>query len=161
MSGAISKDLQNYLKTIEEESRDSLREGYFHVDYVIDAFQKGEENGKEKALENLKNKFTRASTQMFLYGIDLIRRLEEAGFNTNDFFVNPFAFKFLIVIDLENTYNEDFISKFYQISFELEKKFTNEFGINAQYFFVQNENLNSNELKIDGFIKISNEQAVL
>jgi hypothetical protein len=157
MSGAISKDLQNYLKTIEEESRDSLREGYFHVDYVIDAFQKGEENGKEKALENLKNKFTRASTQMFLYGIDLIRRLEEAGFNTNDFFVNPFAFKFLIITDLENTYNEDFISKFYQISFELEKKFTNEFGINAQYFFVQNENLNSNELKIDGFIKISNE----
>ena len=106
MSGAVSKDLQNYLKTIEEESKDSIRDGYFHVDYVIDAFQKGEENGKEKALENLKNKFTRASTQMFLYGIDLIRKLEEEGFNTKDFFVNPFAFKLLIVTQLENTFNE-------------------------------------------------------
>lgn len=158
MSGSVSKDLQNYLKTIEEESKDSIRDGYFHVDYVIDAFQKGEENGKEKALENLKNKFTRASTQMFLYGIDLIRKLEEEGFNTNDFFVNPFAFKFLIVTQLENTFNEEYISKFYQTSFGLEKKFKDEFGIDAQYFFVQNENLNINELKVDGFIKISNEQ---
>ena len=85
MSSVISKDLQNYLKTIETESKDVLIDGYFHVDYVIDAFKKGEENGGQKALENLKNKFTRASTQMFLYGIDLIRRLEEFNFVSTDF----------------------------------------------------------------------------
>lgn len=157
MSSTISKELQNYLKTIETEAKDVLAEGYFHVDYVIDAFQKGEEKGGKKALDNLKNKFTRASTQMFLYGIDLIRKLDENGYNTENFFVNPFAFKFLIVVKLEYTYDEYFIDKFFEISFELQNKFKEEFGINAQYFFVQDENLNTSELKVDGFIKVSNE----
>ena len=157
MSSAISKDLQNYLKTIETESKAVLIDGYFHVDYVIDAFKKGEENGGQKALEDLKNKFTRASTQMFLYGVDLIRRLEEESFISDDFYVNPFAFKFLIVTNLENTFNEKFIEKFFQVSFELQNKFKEEFGINAQYFFVQSDKLNTTELKVDGFIKVSNE----
>lgn len=158
MSSVISKDLQNYLKTIEAESKDVLIDGYFHVDYVIDAFKKGEENGGQKALEDLKNKFTRASTQMFLYGIDLIRRLEEESFISEDFYVNPFAFKFLVVTNLENTFDEKFIEKFFQVSFELQNKFKEEFGINAQYFFVQSDKLNTSELKVDGFIKVSNEQ---
>lgn len=158
MSSIISKDLQNYLKTIETESKDVLIDGYFHVDYVIDAFKKGEENGGQKALEDLKNKFTRASTQMFLYGIDLIRRLEEESFISEDFYVNPFAFKFLVVTNLENTFDEKFIEKFFQVSFELQNKFKEEFGINAQYFFVQSDKLNTSELKVDGFIKVSNEQ---
>lgn len=157
MSSVISKDLQNYLKTIETESKDVLIDGYFHVDYVIDAFKKGEENGGQKALEDLKNKFTRASTQMFLYGIDLIRRLEEKGFTTEAFYVNPFAFKFLVVTNLENTFNETFIEKFFEISFELQNKFKGEFGINAQYFFIQSDDLNTSELKVDGFLKVSNE----
>jgi hypothetical protein len=157
MSSAISKNLQNYLKTIETESKDVLIDGYFHVDYVIDAFKKGEENGGQKALEDLKNKFTRASTQMFLYGIDLIRRLEEKGFITEAFYVNPFAFKFLVVTNLENTFNENFIENFFEVSFELQNKFKDEFGVNAQYFFVQNDNLNTSELKVDGFLKVSNE----
>lgn len=157
MSSIISKDLQNYLKTIETESKDVLMDGYFHVDYVIDAFKKGEENGGQKALEDLKNKFTRASTQMFLYGIDLIRRLDEAGFTSEDFYVNPFAFKFLVVTKLDNTFNEDFIAKFFEVAFELQNKFKAEFGINPQYFFVQSENLNACELKVDGFLKVSNE----
>ena len=157
MSSVISKDLQNYLKTIETESKAVLIDGYFHVDYVIDAFKKGEENGGQKALEDLKNKFTRASTQMFLYGVDLIRRLEEESFISDDFYVNPFAFKFLIVTNLENTFNEKFIEKFFQVSFELQNKFKEEFGINAQYFFVQSDKLNTTELKVDGFIKVSNE----
>lgn len=157
MSSVISKNLQNYLKTIETESKEVLIDGYFHVDYVIDAFKKGEENGGQKALEDLKNKFTRASTQMFLYGIDLIRRLEEAGFSSEDFYVNPFAFKFLVVTNLQNTFNEDFIETFFKISFELQNKFKEEFGINAQYFFVQSDNLNAFELKVDGFLKVSNE----
>ena len=158
MSSVISKDLQNYLKTIEAESKDVLIDGYFHVDYVIDAFKKGEENGGQKALEDLKNKFTRASTQMFLYGIDLIRRLEEESFISENFYVNPFAFKFLVVTNLENTFDEKFIEKFFQVSFELQNKFKEEFGINAQYFFVQSDKLNTSELKVDGFIKVSNEQ---
>ena len=157
MSSIISKDLQNYLKTIEIESKDVLIDGYFHVDYVIDAFKKGEENGGQKALEDLKNKFTRASTQMFLYGLDLIRRLEEKGFKSLAFYVNPFSFKFLIVTNLEHTFDEKFIEDFFEISFELQNKFKVEFGINANYFFVQNDNLNISELKADGFLQVSNE----
>lgn len=157
MSSVISKDLQNYLKTIEIESKDVLIDGYFHVDYVIDAFKKGEENGGQKALEDLKNKFTRASTQMFLYGLDLIRRLEEKGFKSLAFYVNPFSFKFLIVTNLEHTFDEKFIEDFFEISFELQNKFKVEFGINANYFFVQNDNLNISELKADGFLQVSNE----
>ena len=157
MSSVISKDLQNYLKTIEIESKDVLIDGYFHVDYVIDAFKKGEENGGQKALEDLKNKFTRASTQMFLYGLDLIRRLEEKGFKSLAFYVNPFSFKFLIVTNLEHTFDEKFIENFFEISFELQNKFKIEFDINANYFFVQNDNLNISELKADGFLQVSNE----
>lgn len=157
MSSVISKDLQNYLKTIETESNDVLTDGYFHVDYVIDAFKKGEQNGGQKALEDLKNKFTRASTQMFLYGVDLIRRLEEHGYTSEDFYVNPFAFKFMVISKTTHTFDENFIEKFFEISFELQNKFKEEFGINAQYFFVQNENLNTSELKIDGFLKVSDE----
>lgn len=57
MPSVISKDLQNYLQTIEAESKDVLLDGYFHVNHVIDAFKKGEEKGGEKALAHLKNIF--------------------------------------------------------------------------------------------------------
>lgn len=121
-------------------------------------FKKGEEKGSKKALEELKNKFVRASTQMFLYGIDLIRKLDGRGFPTEDFYVNPFGFKFLLVTSLENTHNEAFIESFFELSFQLQNRFKEEFDINALYLFVQNENLNISELKADGFLKITNEQ---
>lgn len=153
MSGTISKELQSYLKTIESESRDAIIEGYFHVDYVIDAFKKGEKHGGQKALDNLRYKFTRASTQMFLYGIDLIQKLSESGFKTENFFVNPFSFKFLVVTALENTYSEDFIDLFFETATELEERFMQEFDIQAHYLFVQDEGLNSSEILADGFIQ--------
>ena len=63
----------------------------------------------------------------------------------------------MVVTQLENTFNEDYIESFFKYSFELQNKFKEEFQINSQYLFVQSENLNSDELKIDGFLKVSNE----
>lgn len=57
MPSVISKDLQNYLQTIEAESKDVLLGAIFHENHVIDAFKKGEEKDGEKALAQLKNIF--------------------------------------------------------------------------------------------------------
>lgn len=154
LTNNTSKDLQNYLQFIENKSIDSLKEGYFHVDYVIDAFHKGEEIGSQKALEKLKDKFVRTTTQMFLYGLDLIQSLEDKGYSTIDFYVNPYTYKFMIVTELSNTFNEEYINAFFSIVFDKQKKFKEEFGIEAQYLFVENEGLNTEELRIDGFITV-------
>ncbi|AJH16406.1 hypothetical protein [Myroides profundi] len=149
-----SKDLQNYLQFIETKSIDSLKEGYFHVDHVIDAFQKGEEMGSQKTLEKLKDKFVRTTTQMFLYGLDLIHLLEEKGYKTVDFYVNPYTYKFIVVTELENTFNEGYINTFFTIAYDKQKRFKDDFGTEAHYLFVENEGLNTEELKADGFINI-------
>ena len=62
-----------------------------------------------------------------------------------------------MITKVENTFDENYIEKFFETSFDLQNKFKVEFGINAQYYFVQNDNLNTSELKSDGFLKVSNE----
>lgn len=156
MSNVITKDLKSYLQKIEDKSTNVKLDGYFHVNYVIDAFTKGEESGSKKVLSDLKSRFTRASTQMFLYGMDLMSDLEKNGFSITGYFVNPFAFKFMVTTNVENTYNEDFIMSFYKFSNPLQEKFKNEFKLDVQFYFIQDENLNEDELKMDGFISIVN-----
>lgn len=149
-----SNDLKNYLQFIENKSINVLKEGYYHVDQVIDAFQKGEEIGNQKALEKLNNQFIRTTTQMFLYGLDLIRLLEEKGYSTTDFYVNPYTYKFIVVTELANTFDEEYIDSFFSIAFSKQQKFKDEFGVDAQYLFVENEGINIEELQTDGFIKV-------
>lgn len=149
-----SRDLKNYLQFIENKSVNTLKEGYFHVDRVIDAFQKGEEAGNHTALQKLNNTFIRTTTQMFLYGLDLIKTLEEKGYSTIDFHVNPYTYKFILVTELSNTYNEEYISLFFSIAFDKQKKFKEEFDTDAQYLFVESEDLDISELKADGFITV-------
>lgn len=151
MSTAIEKNLITYLKQIEDQSKKVTSEGYFHVDYVIDAFKKGEESGNKKAVEDIKETFIRATTQMFLYGFDLIKELEKKGFETSSIYVNPFAFKFMICTAKENTYNEDYIKAFFDSAHKLQKNFKEQFQKSMCFFFIQNDNLDSDELKTDGF----------
>ncbi|WP_348822663.1 hypothetical protein [Flavobacterium aestuarii] len=156
MSSVITKNLKTYLQQIEDQSQNVIMDGYFHVNHVIDAFNKGEEIGNKKAFEEIKDKLMRSSTQMFLYGLDVMKGLENAGFKTSQFFVNPFAFKFMLTTPLENTYNEEFIDKFFQLSNEIQNKFKQEFGIVMQLYFIQDSDINENELKTDGFLKVEN-----
>jgi len=156
MSTTISKNLRKYLSEIESKSSKVMLDGYFPVNAVIEAYEKGEKSGSEKVWEELKDKFVRASTQMFLYGGDVIKLLEEKNYEVSGFLVNPFAFKFMITTKLENTYNEDFIDDFYKISGEFEAKFKSEFSHTMRIMFIQDKDLNLDELQIDGFLKVSN-----
>jgi hypothetical protein len=156
MSGIITKNLQTYLQQIEDQSQSVMMDGYFHVNHVIDAFNKGEESGNKKAFEDIKDKLMRSSTQMFLYGLDVMKGLENSGFKTSHFFVNPFAFKFVLTTPVENTFNEEFIAKFFDLSNEIQNKFKEEFGIVMQLYFIQDSGINENELKTDGFLKVEN-----
>jgi len=156
MSFTVSKKLKNYLTEIETQSSKVMLDGYFPVNAVIDAFTRGEESGSEKVMEGLKDRFVRASTQMFLYGGDIIKDLESKGYAISGFYVNPFSFKFMITTSLENTYNEVFIDEFYSITGAIEKKFKDEFKIGMRILFIPDVNLNEDELQIDGFLKVSN-----
>lgn len=159
MSTPISEKLVNYLSEIKLQSSKVMVDGYFHVNTVIDAFTKGEKSGSEKVLEDLKEQFMRASTQMFLYGGDFMRDMEKINFNLSGFYVNPFGFKFMVTTPLENTYNEEFIDTFYSLGETYEQKFKKEFGINMRILFIQDQNLNEDALRIDGFIKVANGEA--
>ncbi|QCO45769.1 MULTISPECIES: hypothetical protein [Elizabethkingia] len=154
MSTTISKNLQNYLKKIESQSSKVPVDGYFHIDHVIDAFSKGEQYGVEKALEEFKENFVRATTQMFLYGNDFIKNLTEKGYSVSDYYINPFDFKFMVTTPVENTFNEDFIYAFYETSCFYEEKFKSEFNISMRILFIQDVELNESELKINGFINL-------
>lgn len=156
MSTTISRNLQKYLSQIETQSSKVRLDGYFPVNAVIEAYEKGEKSGTEKVWEELKDNFVRASTQMFLYGGDVIKRLEEKKYEVSGFLVNPFSFKFMITTKVENTYNEDFIDDFYTIADEFETKFKTEFSQSMRIMFIQDQNLNYDELQIDGFLKVSN-----
>ena len=159
MTTPISEKLVNYLSEIKIQSSKVMIDGYFHVNTVIDAFTEGEKSGSEKVLENLKEQFMRASTQMFLYGGDFMRDMEKKNFDLSGFYVNPFGFKFMVTTSTENTCNEDFIDTFYSIGENYEQKFKKEFGINMRILFIQDQNLNEDVLRIDGFIKVANGEA--
>lgn len=156
MSLTVSKKLKNYLNEIENQSSKVMVDGYFPANVVIDAFTRGEESGSEKVIEGLRERFVRASTQMFLYGADAIKILETKGYTVSGFYINPFAFKFMITTSVENTYNEEFIDDFYSVSGEFENKFKEEFNICMRILFIQDQGLNEQELQIDGFLKVSN-----
>lgn len=155
MSNVISKNLRSYLDQIDQHASAEKIEKYFHINHVIDAYNKGEEDGKKNTYENIFDKFTRASTQIFFYGQDVITTLGSNGFNVSDVYVNPFQFKLLLTTNIENTFNEDFISCFYSKTHELETKFRDDFNFCAVFMFMQNENINEDELKADKYFKIS------
>lgn len=156
MRPVISKNLKSYLTEIENQASRGITEGYFPVDVVIDAFSKGEESGAEKAIENFKNEFIRRSTQMFLYGNDLISDLEKKKYDVTGFYVNPIEFKFMITTPVENTYNENFISDFFEAAYRYEEKFREEFLTSMKLMFVKDSGLNADELMLDGFFNLKN-----
>lgn len=156
MTTSNSDKLMNYLSEIKSQASNVMIDGYFHVNTVIDAFTKGEKSGAEQVLEELKEQFMRASTQMFLYGSDFMKEMEKKGFSLSGFYVNPFGFKFMITTSIENTCDEEFIDAFYETSANYEIKFKKEFGINMRLQFIQDQNLNEDVLRIDGFIKPAN-----
>ena len=158
----LSNDLVKYLKEIECQSKTKQIEGYFPVDAVIDAFTKGEISGAEKArkdFKDLRNSFVRKSTQMFLYGNDLLKNMEEKGHNISGFYINPFHFKIIFTTPIENTYNEDFIDDFYEQSYSFQDKFKDEFKSGIHFMFMKNVDINEGELAIDGFVKVDNNEA--
>lgn len=159
MTTSNSDKLMSYLSEIKNQASNVMIDGYFPVNAVIDAFTKGEKSGAEQVLEELKEQFMRASTQMFLYGNDFIKEMEKKGFSFSGFYVNPFGFKFMVTTSIENTCDENFIDVFYETSGNYECKFKSEFGINMRIQFIQDQNLNEDVLRIDGFIKPANGEA--
>lgn len=151
MQTDISPKIAEYIKSISDKSSSVQLDGYYHVDAVIDAFSKGEENGKESVVEILREKLVRNSTQMFIYASNVFFDLREQGFEMKNFYVNPFDFKFIIVTSVENTYNEEFIDKFYSFAFRAEDKFHNETNSSMRISFIGDNNINEDELVADGY----------
>ena len=152
----ISPNLEKYINDISDKSSKVQLDGYYHVDAVIDAFNKGEENGRESVIERLREKLIRDSTKMFLYCTDVYSKLTKNGFDLKGFYINPFGFKFIVVTTSSNTINEDFISAFYELVFEAENKFSTDTNAGMHISFISEDNLNEHELNIDGYFKMSN-----
>lgn len=159
MTTTSSEKLIKYLSEIKSQASKVMMDGYFPVNVVIDAFTKGEERGSEKVLDDLKEQFMRASTQMFLYGGDVLRDMQKHNLQNTGFYVNPFAFKFMITTAEANTYNEDFIDKFYSIVEIYEDKFKAEFDLDMRVSFIADDNLDEDSLLVDGFLKVANGEA--
>ncbi|GAA5092630.1 hypothetical protein GCM10023210_21840 [Chryseobacterium ginsengisoli] len=155
MSQAISTDLLKYISDIEEKSSKVPLDGYYHIDDVIEAFNRGEKNGRDEVVEHIRQKLLRDSTQMFLYSTKFVNDIRKDGYEVGGAYVDPFRFKFIVVTLPENTVNEDFINKFYNNVFKIEKKFKEETNSNMHISFISNNNINEDELFIDGYLKIS------
>lgn len=151
---AMNQNLQTYLKEIEDKSSRVMKEGFYPVNVVIDAFAKGEEYGLEKFRDEIESSFIRKATQMFLYGTDAYRDLVKKGYSILGAFVNPFDFKFVIITEQENTYNETFIEDFYGITAGYETKFQTEFSQMMRILFLHNNGLDEETLISEGFIKL-------
>lgn len=156
---AINPNLQQYLATIGEQSINEKLEGYFSVDVVIDAFTKGEEMGREKALQSFREAFVRKSTQVFLYGVNLGEGLEKKGYKISGFYINPFSFKVIIATDVENTYSEDFVRDFYALSYDYQERFKRDFDSSMDMMFIRDRGVDEKALEIDGFVKVNNGKA--
>lgn len=157
MTAELSTKLQKYLTEIDSQSSKVRLDGYYPANAVIDAFSKGEDSGAAKATEDFKDGFIRATMQMFLYGTDVVKILEEKQFPISGAFINPFRFKVLLATEQKNTWDDNFIELFYDQAFIYEDKFCSEFGKRMHISFIQDNDLNEDELKSDGYIWANNE----
>lgn len=159
MHTGISLDLQQYLAKIEDQSINKKMEGYFPIDIVIDAFEKGEESGAEKVMRELKESFVRKTSQLFLYSVNMSMKLMKKGYDISAFYINPFRFKVILATPVENTYNEDFINDFYDLSYAYTERFREDFDSSMEMMFIRNTNINEEALEVDGFMKVNNGEA--
>lgn len=155
-TATLSKTLQKFLSEIENQSSKEILKGYYPADAVIDAFTKGEESGAKKAFDDFKDQYVSKVTQIILDGTNLMRDLMKKGHEISGFYLNPSQLCFMITTPIENTYNEAFIDDFYALAQKYEQDFFEQYQSFMRLKFIQDSGLNTEALRIDGFITVAN-----
>lgn len=148
--------IEAYLDTVKDQISHVELDGYLPVDRVIDAFNKGEEHGKNAFLENLTNGFMTKAVQQFIYSNNILKLLNEKQYLIYSCYISPVEKKTIFVTDEANIVDDEFIKYFYSKASDFEDRFKRDLSERIRFSFMSNENIDEEELEYDNFINILN-----
>lgn len=159
---ASNSDLfYQYLDTCKGEVKSRSTEGYYHVDVVADAYNKGFTDGKKSGrseflqmiVSNEIEKFSQKANQIYILSKNVIAFLENKEFKIAGLYINLTPKRPSVIISVPNEFlNDDlFVESAYTKVHENKNIFSKLFNEPLDIGFISSDNLDENLLKEDGF----------
>lgn len=150
-----------YLDTCKGEVKSRSTEGYYHVDVVAEAYNKGFSDGKESGKSEFLNlivsneveKFTQKANQIYILSKNVISYLEEKDYKVSGLYINLSPGRPSVIISVSNEFlNDDsFVETAYSKIYENKGIFTQLFNEPLDIGFLSSDNLDEALLREDGF----------
>lgn len=159
---ASNSDLfHKYLDSFKGEVKSRSVEGYYHVDVVAEAYNKGFSDGKKSGkseflkliVSNEIEKFTQKANQIYILSKNVISLLKEKGFGITGLYINLSPNRPSVIISVSNEYlnNDLFVETAYAKILENKKIFTKLFNEPLDIGFISSDNLDEDSLMEDGY----------
>ncbi len=159
---ASNSDLfYQYLDSFKGEVKSRSTEGYYHVNVVAEAYNKGFSDGKKSGkseflkliVSNEIEKFSQKANQIYILSKNVISFLEERKFKVAGLYINLSPKRPSVIISVSNEFlNDDsFVEIAYSKIYENKNIFTKLFNEPLDIGFLSSDNLDEKLLKEDGF----------
>lgn len=152
---------KEYLDSCKGEVKSRSTEGYYHVDVVADAYNKGFSDGKKSGkkefidliISNEVEKFTQKSNQIYILSKNVIETITHHNYKVSGLYINLTPDRPSVILSIPNRYLniDDFVKIGYSKIHENKKIYAKLFDEMLDIGFVSSDNLEEDLLKNDGF----------
>lgn len=150
-----------YLDSCKGEVKSKSTDGYYHVDVVAEAYNKGYSDGKDKGetefieriISNEVDSFTQKANQIYILSKKIISTLKNEKTPADGLYISLKANRFSVIISTtsEQLNNDDFVNIAYAKIFEYKKLFNHLFNEHLDIGMISSDDLDEVLLKEDGF----------
>lgn len=155
------KQFNQFLESHNNLSSSKVKDNYYHVNVVAEAYNKGFSDGKsigkdefiENMIKSSVDRFEEKSNQVYIFIKNIINESITKGFHVDSFFLNIFEHNPKAIISVKNELllNDEFVVFIYSKIHEIKTSFNKLFDSHLDVGIVGSENLNSDLLFEDGF----------
>lgn len=166
---SIKTSLLEWIATRTDDAVIHPREGYYPFDVIAEAYERGENDGKEKIKSDLTESFRKVfvkNTEKTSIIINmLLDQFSQDNIHPQKLFLDPSisGAKILFSLERQDYIREEFLDKYYGfISDLIANNISNDYKLDVG-FIIDSDNLNLDLIKGDGFglaINLKNGEAV-
>lgn len=144
---------EKWIATRSDEAVFQVRNGYFPVDTVLDAYVKGIEQGNKNSLEKAREVFYEKSKELENALNNVVKTLNDNGISPSTVFLshNLSESKMMFIVPKESFYSEVFVDTIYPKTYKIKEE-ASEKGVMLQVNFIhQSDDIDFGLIEADGF----------
>lgn len=153
----LEEEIASWASTKIESAVFTPQEGFYSFEVITEAYEKGKKDGKERLknllMEDLKNKIEKHANVLKKSLQDSVEHLNKKDYKPTKIFVFLSSHESKIIYAIkESIYTtDDFLDYAYDMSADIKLEAYNNGSLMSLGFISDNENINFDALKADGF----------